>query len=98
MTDHTPPTAHQLADIDEKITAYQQHAPTGFACCSAHPVADAAPALLAEVRQLRAELAAVAELLDQQELAARGFEVPLPEWVTVVRAAINRPAAVETGE
>ena len=37
-------------------------------------------------------LNAVTDLLDQQELAARAFEVPLPEWVTVVRRAID-PAA-----
>lgn len=59
------------------------------------------PALLAEVRRLQTELEtanarvnAVTDLLDQQELAARGFEVPLPEWVSVVRRAVDAaPAA-----
>ncbi|MER7053417.1 hypothetical protein ACH4MG_27405 [Streptomyces sp. NPDC017454] len=50
-------TDQQLTDIDNQLAAYRQHAPTGFACCSAHPVADAVPVLLAEVRRLQAELA-----------------------------------------
>lgn len=52
-----PLTPQQLDDIDAAIAAYQQHAPTGFACCSAHPAADTASALVAEVRRLTAELA-----------------------------------------
>ena len=46
----------QIDEIETAIAAYQQHAPTGFACCSAHPAADTAAALLTEVRRLRAEL------------------------------------------
>lgn len=57
-------TDQQLTDIDDQLAAYRQHAPTGFACCSAHPVADAVPALLAEVRRLQAELAKSAEDVD----------------------------------
>lgn len=56
MTDHTPLTTNRLADIDAAIAAYQRHAPTGFACCTAHPVADAGAGLLAEVRRLQGEL------------------------------------------
>lgn len=52
-----PLTEQQLADIEARTSAYRQHAPTGFACCSAHPVADAAPVLLAEIRRLQTELA-----------------------------------------
>ncbi|MEU2566587.1 hypothetical protein [Streptomyces althioticus] len=52
---HQPLTDQQLTDIDGHLAAYRQHGPTGFACCSAHPVADAAPELLAEVRRLRTE-------------------------------------------
>jgi hypothetical protein len=47
------------------------------------------PALLAEVRRLTDRINAVTGLLDQQELAARGFEVPLPEWVSAVRRAVQ---------
>ena len=54
MTNQTL-TDQQLTDIDGHLAAYRQHGPTGFACCSAHPVADAAPELLAEVRRLRTE-------------------------------------------
>lgn len=45
-------TAEQFDEIDAAITAYQQHPPIGFACCSAHPAADAATALIAEIRRL----------------------------------------------
>ncbi|MFF4489469.1 hypothetical protein ACFY0F_23720 [Streptomyces sp. NPDC001544] len=58
---NTPLTGQQIAQYEAAVTAYQQHVPTGFACCSAHPAADAAAALLAEVRRLRAELAAERE-------------------------------------
>ena len=55
MTDHKPLTTKRLADIDAAIAAYQRHAPTGFACCTAHPVADAGAGLLAEVRRLQGQ-------------------------------------------
>ena len=55
------------------------------------------PALVDEIRRLRDQMAAVTELLDQQELAARAFDVPLPEWITAVRHAIeHKPVAEET--
>lgn len=50
-------------------------------------------ALLAEVRRQRAELAAVHAFLDEQELAARAFELPTPAWVEAVRAASGFPVA-----
>ncbi|MFD7705616.1 hypothetical protein [Streptomyces sp. NPDC059786] len=46
-----PLTEQQLADIRQDIADYRQHAP-GFACCSAHPAADAASLLFAEVLRL----------------------------------------------
>lgn len=52
-----------------------------------------AAALLAEVRRQRAELAAVAAFLDEQELAARAFELPTPAWVEAVRALSAPPVA-----
>ncbi|MCG0061682.1 hypothetical protein L0F81_00010 [Streptomyces tricolor] len=52
-------------------------------------------ALVAEVRRLRAELAAVTTLCNEQEMAARLFEFPTPEWITAVRRAIET-AAEET--
>ena len=42
-----------LDAIQAAIAAYEQHPDLGFACCSAHPAADAASALAAEVRRLR---------------------------------------------
>jgi hypothetical protein len=163
----TPPTEQQLDEYEAAIAAYQQHPDIGFACCSAHPAADAAAALVAEVRRLRPaldemthcrdnalaalyrddvetdidleetiadpfhgpgwdwdesdlklvvreaadavrpafgklteerdrlrnELAAVAAFLDEQERAARLFELPTPAWVEAVRAASVPPAA-----
>lgn len=109
-------------DPDDGFASYPVEANALFA---AHARQDV-PALLAEVRRLRAELTreqenyqayrisaegakqmcadrlnAVTDLLDQQELAARGFEVPVPEWVAVVRRTIAAPAsavAVPGGE
>ena len=40
-----------------------------------------------------AELAAVHAFLDEQELAARAFELPTPAWVEAVRAASVPPEA-----
>lgn len=51
-----PLTDQQTDEIETAINDFQQHPDIGFACCSAHPAADAATALLAEVRRLRAEL------------------------------------------
>ena len=54
------------------------------------------PALVAEVRRLRAQLAAVTGLCDEQETAARLFELPTPEWIDAVRRAVEsaaRPAS-----
>lgn len=56
-TMNQPLTEQQLDEIQAAVTAYQQHAPTGFACCTAHPVADAGAALLADVRRLRDRVA-----------------------------------------
>ncbi|MFF9287567.1 hypothetical protein [Streptomyces griseosporeus] len=48
-----------LDAIEARIDAYRKHRDLGFACCSAHPVANAVPAMAAEIRRLRAELAKV---------------------------------------
>lgn len=169
MTNPTaPPTDAELDAIQTAIDTYRRHPSIGFACCTAHPVADAGAALLAEVRRLsaaltemthcrdnalralyrddvetdidleetiaapfygpgwdwdddgdmgrvvreavaairpafgkltqerdrlRAELTAVAAFLDEQDRAARLFELPTPAWVEAVRAASAAPAA-----
>jgi len=55
-TDPSPLTEQRLADIADRYAVYERrHGPTGITCCSAHPVADAVPELLDEVRRLRAE-------------------------------------------
>jgi hypothetical protein len=46
-----------LDAIEAALTVYRHHPDLGFACCSAHPIADCGEALVAEVRRLRAELA-----------------------------------------
>lgn len=51
----SPLTVQQLDEIEAAITAYQQHPPIGFACCTAHAVADQAPALLAEICRLKGQ-------------------------------------------
>lgn len=47
-------------------------------------------------RDLDARLDAVAAFLDEQERAARLFELPTPAWVEAVRAASAAPAAPPT--
>ncbi|MEU5596859.1 hypothetical protein [Streptomyces sp. NPDC020298] len=51
-------------------------------------------ALLAEVHRLRAQVAAVTALCDAAEKQATRWEhpLPVPEWVTAVRQAIQEPA------
>lgn len=58
----------QLDAIEASHAAYRasHDHPGAFACCSAHAAADNAPALLAEVRRQRAELAAYEPLNPQQ--------------------------------
>lgn len=51
----SPLTTRQLDEIETAITTYQQHPPIGFACCTAHAVADQTPALVAEIKRLKAE-------------------------------------------
>ncbi len=50
-----PMNVDRLAEIGEMFADYQRrHSHRGaFACCSAHPVADVVPELLAEVERLR---------------------------------------------
>jgi hypothetical protein len=50
-----PLTDEQLNAIETAIAAYETHPELGFACCSAHAVADHGRALVAEVRRLRAQ-------------------------------------------
>ncbi|MFI8351260.1 hypothetical protein [Streptomyces sp. NPDC085596] len=72
-------TTTQPFDLDTiapAIAAYQQHPDLGFACCSAHPVADAAAAMADEIRRLRAGLA---EARDQAARTDREFEQVIRE-------------------
>lgn len=43
--------------LAEALTAYEGHPNLGFACCTAHAVAEHVPALLTEIQRLKAELA-----------------------------------------
>jgi hypothetical protein len=59
--------------------------------------AEEAAAMADEIRRLRAQLAAVTALCDEQEMAARLFEFPTPDWVDAVRRAIeDAPVAPAT--
>ncbi|MEU0656085.1 hypothetical protein ABZ485_28105 [Streptomyces albogriseolus] len=92
MTQHL--TDQQLTDIDGHLAAYRQHGPTGFACCSAHPVADAVPELLAEVRRLRTENERMRHELEVMYDGAFD-ELPAP---AAVSAAVAPPTDQTTAE
>lgn len=58
-----PSSADAPVELDnqrlaEALTAYESHPNLGFACCTAHAVADHVPALLAEIQYLRGQRAA----------------------------------------
>lgn len=72
-----PLTDEQLNQIETAVAAYEKHPDLGFACCSAHPVADAGAALLAEVLRLRAE---VDELGDDSALLAALQAAGVDNW------------------
>lgn len=101
MTDQTPLTEQQLAEIEAKIATYRQHAPTGFACCTAHPVADAGAALVAEVHRLQSELGKEQRLhggtIDERDRAADAADrlayAVAPETVIGEHTADNSPWA-----
>lgn len=61
----------RLTEIQAKLTAYREHPvhATGFACCTAHAVADEVPFLLGEIRQLAAELQILERALGLNEAA-----------------------------
>lgn len=67
MTNTPALTEQQIDEIDAAIAAYQQHPEIGFACCSAHPAADAAAALLTETRRLRDKAREYGELAARRE-------------------------------
>lgn len=50
-------TPEREAEIAAAVSAYQAHPNVGFACCSAHPAADAAPELMTELAAVRARVA-----------------------------------------
>ncbi|MFI1562160.1 hypothetical protein ACH4ZX_03700 [Streptomyces sp. NPDC020490] len=75
-----PLTDQQLAEYATAVAAYQQHAPTGFACCTAHPAADASAALLAEVHRLRQQKRVLLRSLAAKH--ARSSDEALREFLT----------------
>lgn len=54
-----PLTPEREQRIRDDVAAYANHPDIGFACCSAHPAADGARELLAELDRLRDELAEI---------------------------------------
>lgn len=112
QTRATPLPQDRLAEIligaRRAHNAYQNHHNPAFACCSAHPAADAVPDLLAvagdllatiadEMAYLNRCLAAVDAVCTAAEKQATRWEQPLPvpEWVAVVRQAAGGEHPVE---
>ena len=77
-----------IAQMAEDFATYQKHPDLGFACCSAHAVADHVPALLAEVQRLRTSR------WDATEIVAR-LESGLLETQTELSRAQARIAELE---
>ncbi len=104
QTDHTPLTDEQLDEIEARAAHLFEYVtmPTEADQLAGVDV----PALIAEVHRLRDELAqeqkandrlnAVTDLCDAAEKQATRWEhpLPVPEWVTVVRHAIDPAAPV----
>ena len=93
-TDPSPLTEQQLADIADHYAVYQRrHGPTGITCCSAHPVADAVPELLDEVRRLRT---ANERMRHELEVMYGGAfdKLPEPAAVSAAVAPPTNPTAV----
>ncbi|MFF8910585.1 hypothetical protein [Streptomyces olivaceoviridis] len=70
-----------LDAIDTVITAYQQHPDLGFACCSAHHVADAAAAMADEIRRLRAQRRLLLDNLTRKDAATGAGDKALAEFL-----------------
>ena len=68
-----------LDAIEAAINGYRLHPTIGFNCCSAHPVADAGAALVAEVRRLRAELEQERENYRAYRIGAEGAKQMLAD-------------------
>ena len=85
----TPPTEQQLDEIETRANAATPGSWGIYEYGTDGSVTD----ITAEVRRLRAELAAVHAFLDEQEPAARAFELPTPVWVEAARAASASSAA-----
>jgi hypothetical protein len=97
-TDRLTPAEIRLAQYGERTSTWSTATHNDGTEKALHEIA---LGLKEEIDRLRAELAretdrinAITGLLDQQELAARGFEVPLPEWVSVVRRTVEYGTAV----
>lgn len=72
VTAHAAPlTPDREQEIREAVATFGEHPVLGFACCSAHDAADAAPVLLAEIGRLRARLAALESAGDRTAFRTR---------------------------
>lgn len=81
QTTHQPLTDQLLDEIDACVNG-----PLGSATDFDHTTV--AP-LVAEVRRLRTQLAAVHGLCDEQDQVARMLEFPTPPWIRAVRAVLQ---------
>lgn len=82
MTQPTaPPTDEELAEIQTAVAAYRRHSPTGFACCTAHPVADAGAMLLEEIRRLKGQRKFLLDQLARKDARSGDGDKALREFL-----------------
>lgn len=86
-----PLSEEYLAEVEAALDGYAHHAPTGFACCSAHAPADMAGVLLAEVRRLR-KICAFS--LDAIESSPEAFLAPASQNMTAALMALRAGGAL----
>jgi hypothetical protein len=92
MTTSQPltPAEIRLAQYGQRTSTWSTATYNGGTEKALHEIA---LGLKAELDRVRDQLTAVTALCDEQDMAARLFELPTPEWIVAVRRAIEDPAA-----
>lgn len=96
----TPPTDTELAAVQTAIDTYRRHPSTGFACCTAHPVADAGAMLLEEINRLKGQRKYLLDQLARKDAATGEGDRALREFLDAevsAESATSAPLAASHG-